>query len=82
MNESEYLTLKILARQLSVTPRTLRGWMRDPVDPLPGYKVKGTLLFRWAEIERWLDAHRVETVNLEAQVDEILNSLSTENRDE
>ncbi len=82
MNESEYLTLKTLARRLSVAPRTLRGWMRNPTDPLPGYKVKGTLLFKWAEVERWLDAHRVETVDLEAQANEILDSLNTENGNE
>ena len=75
----DFVNLKTLSKRLGVSPRTLRGWMRDPVDPLPGYRVKGTLLFRWTEIERWLDAHRVETVDLEAQANEILDSLNTEN---
>lgn len=69
--------MKSLSTRLSISPRTLRGWMRDPVDPLPGYKVKGTLLFKWAEVERWLDAHRIEQTDLDAQVDEILKSLNT-----
>lgn len=67
----DYLTLKTLARRLSVAPRTLRGWMRDPVDPLPGYKVKGTLLFSWSEIEQWLEKFRVKAVDMDAMADEL-----------
>lgn len=49
--------------------------MRDPTEPLPVYKVKGTLLFNWAEVERWIEGYKVKAVDVDAVADELLTTI-------
>ena len=58
-----YLALRDLSKHLQLSPRTLRGWVRDPQHPLPAYRVGGKLLFAWHEVERWLEQFRVEPID-------------------
>ena len=75
MTESEYVNLKVLSTKLMVAPRTVRNWISDPTLKFPAYRVKGKLLFNWAEVKQWLKGHRVAVVDVDAMADEILNRL-------
>lgn len=75
MDESVYINLKGLSRRLNVSPKTLRSWISEPDLQLPAYRVKGCLLFNWAEVERWLEKFRIKAVDIDATVDEILNDF-------
>ena len=59
----DYVSLRELSNRLGLSPRTIRAWVRDPVHPLPAYRVGGKLLFKWAEVERWLEEFRVTPLN-------------------
>ena len=70
----EYINLRILSKRLNVSPKTLRSWISEPDLKLPAYKVKGCLLFNWAEVERWIEKFRVKAVDVDAAVvDELLS---------
>lgn len=52
--------------------------MTDPEHPLPHFRVGGRLLFRWDDIERWMEQFRVEAVEentVESVVSKILSDL-------
>ena len=75
MDEPVYTNLRGLSKRLNVSPKTLRGWIFDPSLKLPAYKVKGCFLFNWAEVERWIEKFRVETINIEVIADELLSNF-------
>jgi len=70
--EIEYIDLKELSRKTSLSTRTLREWVKEPVQPLPCYKVKGKLLFSWKEVVKWIEQFRIETVDIDEITDNIL----------
>lgn len=59
-----------LAKILDVSPRTIRNWANDPVNPLPSYRPKGIWLFDVEEVQQWL-----EKQNNHADVDAIVNEI-------
>lgn len=63
-----------LAKILDVTPRTIRNWAIDPINPLPGYRTKGVWLFDVEEVQHWLERQN-DTADTDAVVSEILNNL-------
>ena len=63
-----------LAKLLDVTPRTIRNWASDPVNPLPGKRVNGVWLFDCEAVEKWLD-QKESTIDTYAMVEDILNSI-------
>ena len=80
MAKQEYINLGELARRTSLSKRTLRSWVRASECPLPCFKVKGRLLFRWTEVEKWMQNFRVKTVNVNEVVNGILDEFGKENR--
>src|SRR5579863_401041 len=56
----EWLGLRDVARYAAVSERTLRCWIHSPVDPLPAVRVVGKLLVRRADLDLWLQKHRVQ----------------------
>ncbi len=70
----QFTDLRRLSKLLSISPRTLRGWARNPVRPIPHYRVGGKLLFRWSEVERWLEQFRVKPLS----VDKLLDGMEAE----
>ncbi len=72
------LTQKIrcsrLAKLLDVCPRTLRNWVTDPVNPLPGLRVKGIWLFEEKQVQEWLEKQN-NTVDVDAAVNELIKKL-------
>lgn len=69
-----------LATLLDVTPRTIRNWATDPVDPLPGLRVKGIWLFNVEQVQEWLEKQD-NTMAVEAMVDEILTNFTKGKKD-
>lgn len=55
MSLTQKINCSRLAKLLDVTPRTIRNWSRDSVDPLPGIRVKGIWLFDTEQVKNWLD---------------------------
>ncbi|MHA2064214.1 MAG: helix-turn-helix domain-containing protein [Candidatus Thorarchaeota archaeon] len=82
MDAPEYINLRALSKRLSVSPRTLRGWVSDHNLRLPAYKVKGRLRFNWAEVLQWLEQFRVETVDIEAIAEQITVDFNKSKEDE
>ncbi len=76
MAEPEYINLKTLSNRLGVGARTTRSWISEPDLKLPAYKVKGLLLFNWAEVEQWVQSYRVAVVDVDAAVDELLSDFT------
>jgi predicted DNA-binding transcriptional regulator AlpA len=72
MKEGDYIHIKQLAPFLNVSLRTLRNWIKAPVNPLPCYKVQGLLLFKTCEVEEWIQRHKVTTINVTVKAREIL----------
>ena len=70
-DDAHYLGVAEVSRRLSLSPRTIRTWARDPERALPAYRVNGKLLFRWSEVVRWLQQFRVEPVDLDELADRI-----------
>ena len=73
--ETDYLGLKDTCKRTGLSPRTLRAWVHDPVCPLPAYRVGGKLLFKWSDVERWIQQFRVKPVDVRAVADEFLSSM-------
>jgi hypothetical protein len=69
-----YLSLRGLASYSSLSTRTLRGYLSDPLRPLPCYRIGGKIVVRISEFDTWLAAHRETTplVDVRAIVDDML----------
>lgn len=73
-----YCDLKTLAMRLGVSTRTVRNWVHA-MTPLPAYQPGGKLLFRWTEVEAWLQQnHRVKPASHDELADKIVNSIINE----
>ena len=53
-----YLPLKALSGYCGLSVRKLRGFLNDPVRPLPCYRVGGKLLVRRSEFDAWIAGYR------------------------
>lgn len=51
-------TVEEVAEVLSVSTRTVLNWLRDPENPMPGYKLPGKWLILREELRDWLRATR------------------------
>ncbi len=67
-----YLDLKALAIYSSLSVRSLRSYVADPVDPLPSCRVRKKILVRKSDFDTWLKKHRVEAQELGPLIDEVL----------
>ena len=71
----EWLGIRELSVYANVSERTLRLWIRLPRDPLPATRVRGKVLVRKSDFDRFLERHRVQplaTIDVERIVDEVL----------
>jgi hypothetical protein len=53
-----YLSLKALAAYSSLSERMLRGFLRDPEQPLPYYRIGGRIVVRRSDFDAWIAIHR------------------------
>ena len=74
--EMDWLDLRRLTHYAAVSGRTLRIWIHSPVDPLPAVQVRGKILVRRTEFDRWLEQHRVRTVDLGCIVSEVVEGVT------
>jgi hypothetical protein len=72
--QEKYLDLRGLAEYSSLAVPTLRDYMRG-LNPIPHFKLKGKVLVKQSEFDRWLEAFRVDASKLEKVVDDVLKSL-------
>jgi hypothetical protein len=72
---SAYLSLRQLATYSGLSVRTLRGYVRRAVDPLPCYKLPGKVLVRRSEFDTWLQRYASAGVAGGAIVEAILNGV-------
>ena len=71
-----YLSLKALASYSSLSVRTLRAHLSDPLHPLLCYRVGRKVLVRRSDFDRWIQGFRdVAFDKITAIVDEIVQSL-------
>lgn len=71
-----YLDLRSASKYSGLSVRTLRAWLSDSERPLPHYRVRGKILVRHSEMDRWLAGFRRESApNLDRVVDEVLQSV-------
>jgi hypothetical protein len=70
------MPLRTLASYAGLSVRTLRGYLRHPLTPLPHYRIGGKLLVRRSDYDAWmLGFRRVATPSLDRVVDDVLKGL-------
>ena len=82
MKDLKYIDLKELSAHIGLSPRTLRKYVTDPVQPLPCFKVGGKLVFKESEVGKWIETFRVKPTDVDAVVDEMISEISMENNNE
>lgn len=61
-----YQDAATLAGNLCVTPDTIDNWVRDGILPPPKVNRSGKKrLWKWCEVERWLDGEAGETAPIQ-----------------
>lgn len=70
----QHVNCSKLAKLLDVTPRTIRNWAADPIDPLPGLKVRGVRIFNIEQVQEWLE-RQDGTAEVDSAIDELLKRL-------
>ena len=72
----DWLDLRRLTQYAAVSERTLRGWIHSPVDPLPAVQVRGKILVRRTDFDRWLEQHAVKPIDINGIVEEIVEAVT------
>jgi excisionase family DNA binding protein len=58
-----------------VSERTIRSWIRSPVNPLPAVKVRGKVLVRKSDFDAFLQRFRIrppEEIDIDSIVRDVL----------
>lgn len=76
VNIDKYLDLKGLSAYSSLSVRTLRDYLKDPVDPIPSFCVRRKILVRKSEFDQWISRHRIDTKDVSRLVDEMAAAFS------
>ena len=72
----EWLDLKRLQDYAAVSERTLRDWIRLEVNPLPAVQVRGKILVRKSDFDRWLEQHKVKPLDLGVIVNQLVENVT------
>jgi hypothetical protein len=72
--QEKYLDLRGLALYSSLAVPTLRDYLRG-LNPIPHYKLRGKVLVKQSEFDRWMEGFRVDASKLEQVVADVLKSL-------
>ncbi len=73
-----YPSLKALSCYSGLSVRTLRGYLTDPVHPLPCYRVGGRVVVRRSEFDQWIARYRQSgRPDVEALVEEMLRDVKS-----
>ncbi len=60
-NKISYLNTSQTAKLLNISKTSLYRYINDKV--IPYYKPKGVILFKLEEVTRWVESHRVSTID-------------------
>ena len=71
-SQPEWLDLKALQRYACVSERTLREWVHRSINPLPAVRVGTKILVRRSTFDRWLENHRLKSLDVGCIVDELV----------
>ncbi len=66
---AEWMGLKQVSQYASLSARTIRSRIHDPIDPLPAVRVHGKILVRRSQLDAWLERRRIqplENIDLDA----------------
>jgi hypothetical protein len=77
--QPEWMDLKALQGYACVSERTLREWIHRPIDPLPAARVGAKILVRRGAFDRWLENHRLKTIDVGCIVDELVAGVTGTN---
>jgi hypothetical protein len=77
--QPEWMDLKALRGYACVSERTLREWIHRPIDPLPAARVGAKILVRRGAFDRWLENHRLKTIDVGYIVDELVAEVKGTN---
>ena len=74
----EYLSIKALSSYSSISTRTLRTLLKDPINPIPCRRIGRKVLIRRGEYDSWADQFRRAANDDETgrMVDEMLRGLT------
>ena len=73
--KDQYFDLQGLSEYSSIGVTTLRDYIR--VDGLPCFRVKGKILVRKSEFDKWMENFRMNgNMSIEKIADEVIGSLS------
>lgn len=72
--ETEWLGLRQLTQYADISERTVRGWIRAQIDPLPAVQVRGKILVRRSDFDLWLTKHPVQSL-VGLDLDEIVRKV-------
>ena len=72
----EWMDLHGLTRYASVSERTLRGWIRRPINPLPAVQVGNKLLVKRSIFDDWLSGHSVaQSQSVDLIVNDVMQDM-------
>lgn len=74
--QPEWLDLKALQRYACVSERTLRQWIHRASNPLPAARVGTKILVRRSTFDRWLENHKLKTIDVGCIVDELVAGVN------
>ena len=74
-HDREWLDLKALTQYASVSERTVRQWIHRAANPLPAVRIHTKILVRRSAFDRWLESHRLDTIDVGSIVDEMVSDL-------
>ncbi len=72
--EDQYLTLKQLSKYSSLSVRTIRDYLNDPVDPIPAYRLKRKILILRSQFDSWMQNNKIGG-NVNNIVEEMVNAV-------
>ena len=72
----DYLSLRSLAEVSGLSVRTLRGYLTDPIGPLPHFRTAGKILVKRTDFDEWIERFKVtKSATLDAVVDDVVQGL-------
>ena len=74
--EPGYFDLRRLALFSSISIRSLRDFLKDAVDPLPHFRVRGKILVKKSDFEKWIARKRV-IFKLDEGVDGVIQQFKS-----
>ena len=63
-----FVNVETASEWSSLSIRTIRDHLKDPVNPLPHYKIGGRILIHWREFKEWMQGFKVKSDDIAADI--------------